>query len=329
MAKNLLLPRNDVQMFDVNVNDVETLFSFVDSNRCHGDNGRSEFSDVTIKKAKNRIRGYKNKLFSRYTWSDATPLIVHKVLEEGGKMYITDGQGRYEAVKLLNRESKSDIPVIETIPVLVYTVATRKEMENAIISMNTFSKNWTNDDILHHRAICEGGDAAQMFELIKDVMNSLDCSDQVARLIIMGNSFSSKKEDTFDRPFDELASPRRIETYNFFENFYNSLSVRSPKLNRKLRSSTAAIALDSVVSAAYRLFYNDKAECTHVINKCCDVLIKSILKMDDLEFLNLMQMRAAEMRRNLGRLIERNSKDQKLKQVVIELEEQSLGRKTA
>jgi len=318
--------RDDVQMYDVHIDDIERLFSFVDSNRCHG-GMYGEYSDQEIKVAESRIKQYKHRIFEKYcSWCASTPMVVHKVLEEGGKMYITDGQGRYEALLQMRRDG---ITEIDTIPVLVRTVETRDEMDRDIIQMNTNQKNWNNDDLLHYDAVKNGGDSAQVYRIKNEITNTLKCTSSTAYLIMFGQGKYSHKEKLFDRPIDELLSPRMEETFNFFQHFYNSTQVRSKKLNKKVTKVDIATTLDSVITSVYALYNDDKPKFNRVLDKCCNILIKAFNAMDDISYMHVTNYKSAALSLTFINFLKRYSSAKDINAVIDHLEMKRIGNKKA
>ncbi|MEE3384702.1 MAG: hypothetical protein VZR36_06410 [Prevotella sp.] len=315
MKKNFKM-RNDVRCGYIDFDYAVKVLNFDESNRCHGiDDGN--FCESVMKTANARIRNSYNML-KKEGWDNCCPLVVHEVESEGNKWYVTDGQGRFEALIRLNRElvANGKEPAITEIPVTVYHCQTIEDVRNAMIKANTRQKNWTAIDVLHHNAIKFGGTSLNVYNRISTMMDELGITSKyIPSLIIMGSHKAARKDLVADYP-EDLIMPTCDEFFNAFKKFYNNVCNRDKRLNNKFKSNEMAIALESVMRSIASVYRNDNIETYNfILNKCMDIIANYLDKLDDRSLVRIIGAKNAIIRREFIELLSKR-KDKKIQAVV-------------
>lgn len=282
----------DVKMVTMTVSEIQQKCKHDKANRCYVPDGEEAvkhgYAFADGKKAKTRIAKCRRAI--KDGWSICCPMVIHKV---GNDMYITDGQGRFEAVVAANEESvmRGEGLKYNEIPVLIIKRDTVEEMRKDIRSMNNHNTNWSVSDTLHSEAVAEGGEKAERYEMICRYQNELGLTgDYIPRIILFGNHRHSRNEVVNVKMNDHAEFLLQV-----FKKFYASQETRTNiKLRNKSKRVEVAMALNSIMMHIINACGYDNPEVyEEVVDNALTKLCNAISRLNDDEYMRLLSARSA------------------------------------
>lgn len=281
----------NVKMVVMTIDEIQKKCKHDTANRCYmADKDEAVLNGYSIAdsdKAKKRIAKCRRAIAGG--WSICCPMVVHKV---GGDMYITDGQGRFEAAIEANKYAlvKGEaLPYVE-IPVLLIERESIEQMRADIKSMNTNNTNWNSMDMLHCESVIKGGEIAERYSTIRRYQDTLGLStDYIPRIILFGDHRHSR---------NDVLNVKQSEHAEFmlgvFKQFYESQETRTNrKLRNKARRVEVAMSLWSIVNHIINACGHDNEELfTEVVNNAITKLCAALSRMNDDEYMRTMGSRS-------------------------------------
>jgi len=325
--------RNDIRCGYMDVEWAFKNLMFDEANRCHNSNG-GMFSEKTRREAASRIKK-DYAVLKNEGWSKHCPLILHEIEELNNQLVITDGQGRFEALKQYNRdvEVKGKGEKITVIPVNIHHCKTVAESRDAMVKSNTHQKNWSALDVLHHLAISREGEYMVEYNNLISLIDYLGVdSNYIPNLIMFGAGKASRRDKRLDVPINELLMPTRQEFADSFKRFYDYVCDRGNKnLNKKVRGVNVAIALESVMRTVALLYRNedyDHDKYLNVLNRCIRKIANYFKKMTDEKLGRTLALRNDDLRHIFIDLL-KTSKHEAIAKVAAKMWENSPVKRTA
>ena len=277
----------NVKMVMMTVNEIKRKCKHDPANRCVTADAEKAvengFTSADSAKAKTRIAKCRRAIADG--WSICCPMVVHKV---GDEMFITDGQGRFEAALSENDRYilAGKEPKFVKIPVLLIERSTKEEMRADIRSMNTANTNWNPSDHLHCEAVAKGGETAERYETLCRYQDELGLTtNYIPRLILFGDHGRSRRE---------IVNVQIRENAEFikdmFKMFYESQDTRnSVRLRNKVRRVDVAMALNSIIIHIINACGADKPEVfMEVVCTAIHKLGRALSRLNSDEYLRLM-----------------------------------------
>lgn len=282
----------NVKMVYMTVNEIQQKCKHDNANRCYVTNGEEAamkgYAYADGKKAKIRIAKCRRAIAKG--WSICCPMVVHNVK---GELYITDGQGRFEAVvsENENRIAHGGEAKFTEIPVLIIERDSIEQMRDDIRAMNNNNTNWNVSDTLHCEAVAEGGEKKERYDIIRRYQDELNLTtDYIPRLILFGYHGHSRSE---------ILNVKFSEHHEFmldvFKRFYESQDTRTnAKLRNKCKRVEVAMVLNSVVTHIINACGHDNYNLfSEVVDGALTKLCNGISRLNDDEYMRLLGSRSA------------------------------------
>ena len=282
----------NVKMVYMTVSEIQQKCKHDEANRCYIPNGdeavKRGYAYADGKKAKIRIAKCRRAIAKG--WSICCPMVVHNVK---GELFLSDGQGRFEAVVAENesRIAHGGAPRFTEIPVLIIERDTIEEMRADIRAMNNNNTNWNVSDTLHCEAVAEGGEKKERYDIIRRYQDELNlATDYIPRLILFGYHGHSR---------NEIVNVKFNEHHEFllevFKKFYESQETRTnAKLRNKCKRVEVAMAVNSVVTHIINACGHEKPELyTEVVEAAMTKLCNGISRMNDDEYMRVLGSRSS------------------------------------
>ena len=242
----------------VSIDWIKKNVNFIEENRSHYlDDEASKAHNFTMydkSRLVSRVKFYKNRIFKiKPVWNECCPMKVYYV---DGKYYLVDGQGRFLAVDIYNRDAKDKITEI---PVQVIWGKTYNEMIKDMIALNRFNKNWSTSDLFRCHCVMVGDDS--LCKNMQKIQDELGVSEYTAKLILFGNGKSSHRESIESNEY----SPYKDVMFKYFKKYYDGSSEGCNGNKNQIKT----IKKQTVSQALYKIFSNVIRTCEEE-NILCD-----------------------------------------------------------
>lgn len=234
----------------VSIDWIKKNVNFIEENRSHYlDDETSTAHNFTLydkSRLVSRIKFYNNQIFKKKPlWKECCPMIVYYV---DGKFYLVDGQGRFLAIDIYNRNAEDKITEI---PVQVIFNKTYNEMVEDMMALNRFNKNWSTSDLFRCQCLMTGDDS--LCENMTRIKNELGVKEYPAKLILFGYTKSSHREAITSKEY----SPYKDVMFKYFKKFYDG-TTEACAGNKSQISTLKKI---DIAQSLYKIFSNVIRNC--------------------------------------------------------------------
>lgn len=310
----------NVEQIFMSIDEIVDTCKHAEENRNHyldeAEATKHGYSKNDVLTLNSRVRSYIKNIFKKtHEWSEASPMLLYEI---DGELYIVDGQGRFEAVKLYNQQTDENNPPIYEIPVCIHHNKTYDEMKDKIKELNQTRVNWRTEEFFRFNLMASGDKekAEEVNKQLCAICDELGVKMYTAKLILFGYNKASHR-DTMDQ-VPEL-NPYHHQILNAYRNFYN-ISIPSCDGRKReigtLKNQCVAMSFYTIMTKVISICNKENIDTDKKLDKASRILGEFAARMDrTYKFAQVFGGRTKSITSNFAVELKRRTKDVYLSQV--------------